>query len=480
MKAELLIAKLLMKNIGKNKAIGILMFFIGGLLIFALLSGFQNFKSQQAIIVKYQNESRKDWLNNPDKHPHRMAHFGNFAFRKKSTLSIFDFGMESFLGNTIFLEAHKQNTVNFSEASFSTGLLRFGEISIAMILQVLFPLFIFFLGFNCISSERENDTLKILFSQGLSWKQLILGKIYGLIGIVSVVFIPLILVFGITWATLQTTNISVDDGFRLVLITIFYFVYLCIFCVLAVLVSAKSKTSKNSLTSLIGIWLIFTIALPRLSQTVGKAMYPLPSKAAFSYNIDKDILKIGDSHNPNDPYFKKLKDSLLITYKVDSIQKLPFNYAGFQMKIGEEISANIYKKHQNELWLTYEKQNDFTKIMAFFNPSIAIKNLSMALSNTDFKSYMDFQEQAEAYRFKMAQDMNELQIKLISNQAKSSADKKQIINRKHWEHLEDFHFQKSGIIQVIKNEAISILAFLFWIFILQYSISILSKKLRAI
>jgi ABC-2 type transport system permease protein len=480
MQAELLIAKLLMKTIGKNKAIGIFIFFINGLLIFALFSGFQNFQSQQVIITKYQQESRKDWLSNPDKHPHRMAHFGNFAFRQKSALSVFDFGMESFLGNTIFLEAHKQNTVNFSEASFSTGLLRFGEISIAMILQVLFPLFIFFLGFNCISSERENGTLKILLSQGLSWKQLLLGKIYGLIGIVSGIFIPLMLIFGVTWAALEKSNISLDDTFRLLLITIFYFVYLCIFCVIAVLISAKSKTSKSALTSLIGIWLILTVALPRFSQTVGNAIYALPSKAEFAYNIDKDILKVGDSHNANDPYFKKLKDSLLTTYKVDSIQKLPFNYAGFQMKIGEEISANIYKKHQNELWLTYKKQNSFTQIMAFFNPFMAIKNLSMAIANTDFASYVDFQAQAEAYRFKMAQEMNDLQIKLISNKAKSSADKKQIIDKKHWEHLEDFHFQKSGIIQVLNNEAISILAFLFWIFLLQYFISISQKTLRAI
>ena len=184
MNSEILIAKLFIKTAFKNKAIFILTLFIGLLLVFAAFTGWMNFKNQSEMKAKYQEQSRKDWLSNPNKHPHRMAHYGNFAFRSKAPLSVFDFGMESFFGNSIYLEAHKQNTTNFSEAGFSTGLLRFGEISIAMILQVLLPLLIFFLGFSSIASERENGTLKILLSQGLSWKQLILGKSYGLISVI--------------------------------------------------------------------------------------------------------------------------------------------------------------------------------------------------------------------------------------------------------------------------------------------------------
>ena len=43
-----------------------------------------------------------------------MAHYGSFALRQKHPLSTFDLGMENFVGNAVFLEAHKQNTVNFS------------------------------------------------------------------------------------------------------------------------------------------------------------------------------------------------------------------------------------------------------------------------------------------------------------------------------------------------------------------------------
>src|SRR5688500_20315168 len=115
----------------------------------------------------------------PDKHPHRIAYYGYIAFRAKHLLSIFDFGTESYTGNAVFLEAHKQNTVNFSEASFSTGLLRFGEISMAMLLQVILPLIIFFLGFVAVASERENGTLKVLLCQGAGWTEIVFATSLG-------------------------------------------------------------------------------------------------------------------------------------------------------------------------------------------------------------------------------------------------------------------------------------------------------------
>ena len=480
MNSELLVARLFIKTVFKNKAVFILTFSLIVLLIFAMYSGWMNFENQNGMMAKFQAESRKDWLNNPNKHPHRMAHFGNFAFRPKAPLSVFDFGMESFFGNSIYLEAHKQNSVNFSEASFSTGLLRFGEISIAMILQILLPLLIFFLGFASIASERENGTLKILLSQGLSWKQLIMGKSLGLVGAIMTLFIPLMILVIFIWMQIQNFNISVDETLRLVFIILFYFIYLSLFCVIAVLISAINKTPKTALTSLIGLWLMFTIVLPRASQALGKAIYETPSKANFSAAIDEDVLKVGDSHNPNDPYFKSLKDSLLRVYQIDSVQKLPFNYGGYQMKVGEQISATIYKKHQQELLTIYENQNSFSKVMAFFNPYMAIKNLSMALSSTDFPTFIDFQEQAESYRYKMAQEMNVLQMKYISNTAKSSAGQENIISKKYWADLDDFDYKPAGIISVFKHEIISIVAFIFWIAMLFFLIRILSKTLKAI
>ncbi len=478
--SELLIARHLRQSVFKNSAVFIITLFIGVLLLYATFSGWENYKNQNETSEKYQHESREDWLKNPDKNPHRMAHYGNFAFRKSTSLSVFEFGMEPFFGNAIFLEAHKQNTANFSEAGFSNSMLRFGEISIAMVLQVLLPLLIFFLGFNSIAYERENGTLKILLTQGINWKQLLMGKILGVASVIMMLFVPTIIVLVLVWLFLQDFSITADETIKMILFILFHFAYLLFFCVIAVLISAISKTSKKALITLIGIWLVFTIILPRTTQAIGAYIYEAPSKIQFNSDIEKDILKQGDSHNPNDPHYKAIKDSLLRAYKVDSVQKLPFNYSGFIMSEGEKISSRIYNEHLAELLKIYKKQNSFSKTVSFLNPYIAMKNLSMGLSNTDYESYIDFQKQAEDYRYKMAQKMNALQIKYISNKKPGPNDKPLAIGKEHWADMEDFHYEPKPIETVLKNEIISIISIVLWITLLFVLVRIAAQKLKAI
>jgi len=87
---------------------------------------------------------------------------------------------------------------------------------------------------------------------------------------------------------------------------------------LAVWVSAKSASSKTSLIKLIGCWLFFTLIIPKISQVAGQFLYPTPSKIEFDTLVEQELLKQGDSHNPDDPHFKALKDSLLLAHGVSS------------------------------------------------------------------------------------------------------------------------------------------------------------------
>ena len=161
-----LFMKHFLKDAFKTKVIYIILTIFILLTAYAAFSGIKNYSEQNSIRLDHQQKARQSWEANPDKHPHRMAHFGSFAFRMKQSLSMFDYGIESFTGNVVFLEAHKQNSVNFSDAGFSTGILRFGELSMAMLLQLVLPLIIFFLGFSVVVGERENGTLSMLLSQG--------------------------------------------------------------------------------------------------------------------------------------------------------------------------------------------------------------------------------------------------------------------------------------------------------------------------
>ena len=475
-----LIARQYFKTAFKNKAVLVLTLLIGGLLVLATIIGWNQFRHQQKLRSAYQQLVREQWESNPDKHPHRMAHYGHFAFRPKHPLSFFDFGMENYTGVSVFLEAHKQNTVNFSEAGFSTGMLRFGEISIAMILQLLVPQLLLFLGFNTISALRENGTLKMILTQGIHWRELVLGKTLGVTTVAFVLYAPVMLLTIVLWTWLSNLQVSGDDVLRLIVLLFSYFFYFITWSLIAVLVSAVSRTSKGSLTTLIGIWLLLVIVLPRTVQAIGAQQYPSPSKASFEMALHHDLTKEGDSHNPDDAHFKAIKDSILKQYGVQSTEQLPFNYGGYIMSVGEQISSGIYNRHQAQLMNIYEKQNSFNRYTGFINPYIAIRYFSMALTGSDFAAYKDFQQQAEAYRYQLAQAMNELQMKYISNKKPEPGEKPYSISSSHWHDFPDFSYQSRKSDFVFRNEALSALALLFWMVLLTTLLFTITKKFKAI
>ena len=45
----------------------------------------------------------------PDRHPHRMVHYGTYALRPVGPLAAFDPGVDAFTGTLLFLEGHRQN-----------------------------------------------------------------------------------------------------------------------------------------------------------------------------------------------------------------------------------------------------------------------------------------------------------------------------------------------------------------------------------
>lgn len=473
-----LISIQLWKQSLQNRAVIFLLLILSVLFVFAAYTGWKDYKVQEDIRIQHQADVRHQWEEKPDKHPHRMAHYGYLIFRARYPLSFFDYGLERYMGNSVFLEAHKQNTVNFSEAGFSSGMLRFGEVSTAMILQILIPLFIFFLGFSCISAERENNTLKVLLSQGVRWKELLAGKILGLLYLVGMVFIPVMILSTIMWLSLTGFKVNINEFLRLLWIGGAYFLYFFIVCSICVMVSAVSRTSRASLIKLIGLWLLFIVIIPRTAQAFGGYLHPAPSKIDFDTKVENELVKTGDSHDPNDMYYKGIKDSLLHAYKVKTVEELPFNYSGYIMAEGEKISSGIYNRHWARQLEIYDEQNSVNHSLSFINPFQAVRDLSMALTGSDFDSYVSYQDQVESYRYQLAQLMNKLQMENISNKKQQENDKPYTISRAHWKELPDFKYQYLSQTTLFQNKMASILSLLGWALGLLIVLHFMSKKIK--
>ncbi|WP_299714486.1 DUF3526 domain-containing protein [uncultured Tenacibaculum sp.] len=459
----ILIAKQFFKKTFNSKGLLALLAIFLVILVYVTVDGWNAFEANHHTIEHHQDKARKSWEDNPDKHPHRMAHFGTFAFRMQHPLRIFDSGIESYTGNSIFLEAHRQNTANFSEASLSTGLVRFGDLNIAMLLQLILPLIIFFVGYATITSEKESGTLKIYYTQGVKMKELLFGKSLGLFLLAALFFIPALIAL---WSIALIDDFTIENGAvltRIILITLCYILFYAILSCISVIVSGKSANSNKALLSLLGGWLLFFIIIPKTSQVVGNSIYPNLSKIEFRAEVEEEVSKKGDSHDPNDPHFNRLRDSILKVHNVTDVKDLPFNYSGFLMSKGEEQTALIYNQEQDKLIQSYKNQNSITNSLVIFNPYLAIKNLSMSLSGTDFTTYVGFLNQTEDYRYKQSQYMNELQMKFISNKATSSEGKVHVVGKEYWKSAPKFEYKFLSVSKTIQNQILALVSLFVWL-----------------
>ena len=127
--------------------------------------------------IRYQEMVDRQWVEQPERHPHRVIHYGFLVFREQAPLEFFDPGVSDYAGTSLYLEGHRQNTANFGEARHATGMSRFGRLTPASVLALLLPLLVVVAGFAAVSGEREGGTLGVLLTQGATPAQILAGKV---------------------------------------------------------------------------------------------------------------------------------------------------------------------------------------------------------------------------------------------------------------------------------------------------------------
>ena len=102
------------------------------LLLLTLVAALTAYQRQHVIGIEragYQAQANAAFDAQPNRHPHRMVHFGHFVFRPISPLAAFDPGIDSFTGHALFLEGHRKNTDNFGDVRQWSMIVWFGQLS---------------------------------------------------------------------------------------------------------------------------------------------------------------------------------------------------------------------------------------------------------------------------------------------------------------------------------------------------------------
>jgi ABC-2 type transport system permease protein len=333
------------------------------------------------------------WVGQGEKNPHSAAHYGLYAFRPAPPLSFFDPGVIAFEGVSVWLEAHKRNFASGRPIEDMTALARFGELSLAFILQALLPLALILAAYPAFTAERESGTLRQVLSAGVTPAQVLVGKFLG-IGAAMLLFVaPFLLLCLFALVAVSGTQWLAQAS----LLLIAYVVYAAIILLLCLLVSARASSTANALIVLLGFWAVATFVVPRLAADVGRIAAPMPTAETMLSSIDEGVAVGIDGSSPAARTDAR-HAALLKLYKVEREQDLPINFQGIVFEIQDEISDVVHDREFAALTAAVDRQNDALEAASVLSPRLALSFISQELAGTSMARQRHFEQSAEAFR----------------------------------------------------------------------------------
>lgn len=360
------------------------------LLALAVVAGSLNQRALVAAQQAAQAVEQARWYGQGEKNPHSAAHYGVYAFKPRLAPGFVDPGVEPYTGVATWIEAHKQNEMVFRPAQDATLAQRFGDLTVALVVQAILPLVVVLLGYNAFAGERERGTLRQLLALGLRPRDLMLGKLLGFAGALALVAGPALLLAS---AALVWSGPAAGAG-RFLPLALVHGVYLAIFALVALAVSARAATPRFALAVLLGFWALNTLVAPRALAALAGRLHPLPDPIVTRARMKAEL---GDPHGAP-TQLQTLVASLLRRHGVERVEDLPVNVRGLQLQLGEEHGNRIFDRYHGDLSGRIERQNRVMDGGALLFPLLGLQALSTALAGTDFAQHRDFVRQAETYR----------------------------------------------------------------------------------
>jgi ABC-2 type transport system permease protein len=417
----------------------------GALLITALLIATTalttlRMQSETAKRTQHQAKAETAFLSKPDRHPHRMVHYGHYVFRTPAPLALFDPGLDSVTGQSIFLEGHRQNTAMFAASDASADLGGLSWLSPAMVYQLFAPLLVILLGHGLVAREREAATLATLLAQGTSGRVLLAGKALALFSFVVVLLIPLAL--GAGFAVLNGEQLLAAGA-----LMIAYLLYLVIWGALALLASAFISNRAAVLATLATLWIALTLVLPAVAVSSAANAAPMAGKLEDDLAMLTELRKLGDGHNANDPAFAQLRADLLAKHGVQRVEDLPVNLRGVVAQASEQKLTDTLNRYAQARMAAETQQALALSVHGWLTPLLAVADASRAVSGTDLAHYHRFLREAEDLRYAFVQRLNQIHAEKLTyaddirRSSDAEAERRTRVDAANWQMLERFRFE---------------------------------------
>ncbi len=267
-----------------------------------------------------------------------------------------------------------------------------GHFDLSFVIVFVLPLLVIALGYNMLSAEREQGTLRMLCSQPISIASVITGKLLVRLLAVLAIAIPLPLV---AILVLHPETLGQEQFFLMLSWAALVACYALFWFALAALVNVAGLSSSANALIMIAVWTVLVLIVPVVLNLAVNVISPAPSRTELASRtrvvtadalLEYENLYSADYRYASDPEAMKVKDGQI---------EVPARMRAFflaKQRVDERIEPLLGQFDAQLL-----KQQRLVDVLGFLSPAILVNEALNGIAGTDSRRFLAFKSQTETF-----------------------------------------------------------------------------------
>ena len=270
---------------------------------------------------------------------------------------------------------HRQQTTNL------------WDVDLSFIVTVVFTFLAVVLTFDSVCGEREQGTLKLLLTTGVSRYQIVLSKMLAALATLA---LPLIIGLLADYLYLSFSGVvpGGGEGPAVVLLFLGYaLLLLAFFAALGTFISSCTRSSITSLVVLLLIWVLLVVVVPGVSKPLAEEIVKPMSPEEFSRVITSISTEFREDFRNSGAVERPRSMAVEDNFKYE--------------RIWNEMMQRMQQAQQavvDRQLLDLERQSEVARLIAGASPSMVFRHAVSRVSATDLAAVVDFYDQAARFR----------------------------------------------------------------------------------
>ena len=267
-----------------------------------------------------------------------------------------------------------------------------GHFDLSFVIVFVLPLLAIALGYNMLSAEREQGTLRMLCSQPVSIATIVAGKLLVRFSALMAIAIPLPL--AVILLLLPDTR-GQEQLLLMLSWAALVACYALFWFALAALVNVAGLSSSANALIMIAVWTVLVLVVPVALNLAVNTISPAPSRTELASRtrvvtaealLEYENLYSADYRYASDPEAMKVKDGHI---------EVPARMRAFflaKQRVDERIEPLLAQFDAQLL-----KQQRLVDVLGFLSPAILVNEALNSIAGTDSRRFLAFKSQTETF-----------------------------------------------------------------------------------